>query len=37
VPAGHAVVEVTRGAGVIGYGSVVDNTTNDPTTMPLIR
>ena len=37
VPAGYAVVEVTEGSGVIGYGSVVDNTTNDPTTMPMTR
>ncbi len=31
--AGYAVIEMTRGAGVIGYGSVVDNLTNDPTTI----
>jgi len=36
LPAGYAVVEVTRGSGVIGYGSVVDNISNDPTTVPLI-
>ncbi len=36
VPAGYAKVEVTQGTGIIGYGSVVDNTTNDPTTMPMI-
>jgi len=36
VPAGSATVEVTQGSGVIGYASVVDNVTNDPTTLPLV-
>jgi len=31
-------VEVTGdGARVIGYASVVDGTTNDPTTIPFVR
>jgi hypothetical protein len=34
--AGYAEVTVSDGT-VIGYGSVVDNTTNDPTTMPLVH
>jgi hypothetical protein len=34
--AGWARVEVLSGAGVIAYGSVVDNTTNDPTTMAMV-
>ncbi len=32
-----ARVEVTAGGGVLAYASVVDNTTSDPTTMPLVR
>jgi len=34
--AGYAKVELLSGSGVIGYASVVDNTTNDPTTIPLV-
>jgi len=34
--AGYAKVAVSEGS-VIGYASVIDNTTNDPTTMPLVR
>ncbi len=34
--AGYAVVEVSSGAGVFAYGSVVDNLTNDPTTVPMV-
>ena len=34
--AGYAVVEVSSGAGVVAYGSVVDNRTNDPTTIPMV-
>jgi len=34
--AGYAVVEVLSGAGIVAYGSVVDNLTNDPTTMPMV-
>jgi hypothetical protein len=32
---GYATVEVRFGTGVIAYGSVVDNVTNDPTTIPM--
>ncbi len=35
--AGYAMIEVLSGSGIVGYGSVVDNTTNDPTTMPMIQ
>ncbi len=35
--AGWARVEVLAGNGVVAYASVVDNITNDPTTVPLIR
>jgi hypothetical protein len=35
--AGFVRIEVLAGSGVIAYGSVVDNTTNDPTTMEMIR
>jgi hypothetical protein len=34
--AGYAIVVVTSGSGVIASASVVDNLTNDPTTMPAI-
>jgi len=34
--AGYAVVTVTAGAGVVATGSVVDNVTNDPTTVPMV-
>ncbi len=34
---GYAKIEVISGSGIVGYGSVVDNTTNDPTTMTMIR
>ncbi len=34
---GWALVRVTSGAGVIASASVVDNTTNDPTTVPMLR
>ncbi len=34
--AGSARVEVLSGSGVVAYGSVVDNVTNDPTTMPMV-
>ncbi len=33
---GYAKIEVLSGSGIIGYASVVDNTTNDPTTIPLV-
>jgi hypothetical protein len=32
--AGYALVEVTSGSGVLIYGSVIDNMTGDPTTIP---
>lgn len=32
---GFARISVVRGSGVIAFGSVVDNTTNDPTTVPM--
>lgn len=34
---GYAKVTVTSGSGVFAYGSVVDNTTNDPTTIPMLQ
>lgn len=33
---GFALVEVESGGGIMAYGSVVDNVTNDPTTVPLV-
>jgi len=35
--AGYARVTVVQGSGIIASASVVDNTTNDPTTMPALR
>jgi CubicO group peptidase (beta-lactamase class C family) len=35
--AGYASVAVEAGGGIIVYGSVIDNATNDPTTIPLHR
>ena len=35
--AGYARVQVLSGSGIIVYGSVVDNTTSDPTTIPMKR
>ena len=37
VTAGYAVVEVLTGGGVAAYASVVDNRTNDPTTVSMVR
>jgi hypothetical protein len=34
---GYARVSVTAGSGVYAYGSVVDNITNDPTTVPMVK
>lgn len=34
--AGYARISVTQGAGIIASASVVDNLTNDPTTMPAL-
>jgi len=36
LPAGYARIEVLSGAGIVAYGSVIDNLTNDPTTMPMV-
>ena len=33
--AGYALVSVTSGSGVLAFGSVLDNVTSDPTTMPM--
>jgi CubicO group peptidase (beta-lactamase class C family) len=35
--AGYASVTVQAGKGIIVYGSVIDNATNDPTTIPMHR
>lgn len=37
MPTGYARVTVTRGSGIIASASVIDNVTNDPTTMPAIH
>jgi len=37
VDAGYATVEVLTGGGILCYASVVDNATNDPTTVPAWR
>ncbi len=37
ITSGYAVVEVVAGDGVMAYASVVDNRTNDPTTVPMAR
>ena len=34
---GYAKVTVLSGSGIIAYASVVDNLTNDPTMMPMVR
>lgn len=34
---GYAKVTVSSGSGIIAYASVIDNKTNDPTTMPMLR
>jgi hypothetical protein len=34
IEVGYALVEVTSGSGVLIYGSVIDNLTGDPTTIP---
>ena len=36
IDGGYATVTVMTGAGVIAYGSVIDNATNDPTTVPMM-
>ena len=37
IVAGYASVTVNSGAGIVAYASVVDNATNDPTTIPAAR
>jgi len=37
VPGGSARIKVTNGSGVVTYGSVIDNITNDPTTIRMIK
>jgi len=37
ITSGYAVVEVVAGSGVSTYASVIDNRTNDPTTVPMAR
>jgi len=37
VSSGFVLLEVIAGSGVSAYGSVVDNITNDPATMPMLR
>jgi hypothetical protein len=34
---GAAIVSVTSGSGVTAYASVIDNGSNDPTTIPLLQ
>ncbi len=36
VSGGTAVIEVSAGEGVVAYASVIDNGSNDPTTIPMI-
>jgi hypothetical protein len=37
ITAGYATVTVLSGAGITAYGSVIDNRSNDPTTIPALR
>jgi CubicO group peptidase (beta-lactamase class C family) len=37
IPQGYAAVTVLDGVEVLAYGSVIDNATNDPTTIPMHR
>jgi CubicO group peptidase (beta-lactamase class C family) len=37
IDAGYAVVEILAGDGLVAYASVIDNRTNDPTTVPMVR
>jgi hypothetical protein len=37
IDAGWAMTEVVEGEGLVAYGSVIDNRTNDPTTVPMVR
>ncbi len=36
IDGGYATVTVSTGGGIIAYGSVIDNATNDPTTIPMM-
>ena len=36
IDGGYATVTVMTGDGIIAYGSVIDNATNDPTTVPMM-
>jgi hypothetical protein len=36
IDAGYATVTVESGGGIVAYGSVIDNSTNDPTTIPMV-
>jgi CubicO group peptidase (beta-lactamase class C family) len=37
ITSGYATVEVVAGSGVVVYASVIDNRTNDPTTVAMVR
>jgi len=37
IESGYAAVEVRSGSGITAYASVIDNRTNDPTTVPMAR
>jgi hypothetical protein len=37
IDSGYAVVEVVSGSGISAYASVIDNRSNDPTTIPMAR
>jgi len=37
IAAGWATVEIIDGQGLVAYASVIDNRTNDPTTVPAVR
>ncbi|RLE25084.1 MAG: hypothetical protein DRJ65_08610 [Acidobacteria bacterium] len=37
ISSGYAVVEIVTGTGVTAYASIIDNRTNDPTTVPMQR
>jgi hypothetical protein len=36
IDAGYASITVESGSGVVAFGSVIDNATNDPTTIPMV-
>jgi CubicO group peptidase (beta-lactamase class C family) len=37
ITSGYAVVEIVNGGGLVAYASVIDNRTNDPTTVPMAQ